>query len=152
MTSAVPKPTCESTTEKIEAEQQTVLSKHLPKPDGFGAPDPQLAEATAIAECAGKEIAMSFRNLAPRQRRNVLMVFRRQLFPRGKAGRKRSGAITAAYADWKEGMRGMQLYRKHIPGWERHNSWRRQAESRALLGAIHARNRRERKRGTCSIS
>ena len=33
MTPAVPKPTGESTTEKIEAEQQTVLSKHVPKPD-----------------------------------------------------------------------------------------------------------------------
>lgn len=103
----------------------------------------QYSAAAAIAERAGKEIAETFHNLAPRRLRSLVVAFRRQLLPPGKPGRKRSKEITAACADWAAGMRGMALYRKHIPRFDRMGHWERKVKIRALLDAIRARQRRE---------
>jgi hypothetical protein len=103
----------------------------------------QFAQATDAAVAAGQQIAKDFQSLGHRQRLRVARVFRRQLFPPRSPGRKRSNRITAAHTDWKAGLRGVALYRKHILGWGRHGYWRRKAESRALLDAIRARSRRE---------
>jgi hypothetical protein len=62
------------------------------------------------------------------------------------AGRKRRKEITAVHPDWKQGMRGLQLYRKHIPGYDNLAQWRRKAKSRALMDAIRTRQRREKQR------
>ncbi|HTS76330.1 MAG TPA: hypothetical protein VMG40_09010 [Bryobacteraceae bacterium] len=110
------------------------------------ADDRQLAAATAIAEHAGQEIATNFRQLAPRQRRTVLTSFRRQLFPAARPGRKHSKEITAAVADWMAGIRGLPLYRKHIPRYDKMGRWQRKVKTRALLDAIRNRRRHERRK------
>ena len=46
--------------------------------------------------------------------------------------------MTAAYLDWKAGMRGVCLYRKHIPGWQKHSRYHRIGEQKALMDAIRA--------------
>jgi hypothetical protein len=97
----------------------------------------------AIAERAGKDVLATFPNLAPHERRKVVGQFRSQLFPPGKPGRRRSKEITAAYADWTNGMRGLALYRKHVPRFDHMGHWQRKVKTRSLLDAIRARKRRE---------
>jgi hypothetical protein len=41
-------------------------------------------------------------------------------------------------------MRGVALFRKHIPGWDKHNRYHRIGEQKELLDAIRSRYRRER--------
>jgi hypothetical protein len=115
----------------------------LPGDGGQPATETQLSEVASIAEQAGKNIAERFRNLTPQQRRTVVTQFRCQLFPPGKPGRKRSKEITAAYADWAKGMRGVALYQKHLPRFDRMGHWERKVKTRALLDAIRTRKRRE---------
>lgn len=119
-----------------------------PKGSGFGKPDPSpVAEACNRAHDAGSRIAVDLgSSLGPSDRRKVLITFRCTLFPAKQPGRRRKDAVTAAHRDWKNGMRGPALYRAHIPGWEKHNRYRRQSEARALMDAVRARNRREQKR------
>jgi len=69
--------------------------------------------------------------------------FRSAVVPKRKPGRRRKPQVTAALADYRTGMRGGALYRKHIPGWDKHGEWRRKAEARALMDAIRSRHRRE---------
>ncbi len=73
----------------------------------------------------------------------VARVFRSTLIPKRTPGRRRSAQITAAYMDWKEGMRGRELYLKHITGWEKHHRYRRIGEQKTLMDAIGSRRRRE---------
>ena len=42
-------------------------------------------------------------------------------------------------------MRGGELFRKHITGWEKHNRYRRRVEAKTLMDAIRSRQRREHK-------
>lgn len=75
-----------------------------------------------------------------------MRAFKSGLFPKNKPGRRPKEQITAAYLDWTAGIRGVQLYQKHIPKWEQKSRWRRKAEQRVLLDAICSRARRERER------
>jgi hypothetical protein len=75
----------------------------------------------------------------------LVSVFRAGMVPRRRAGRRPKPHVTAAYLDWKAGTRGVELYRKHIPGWEKHNRYRRRGEQKALMDAIRSRRRRERR-------
>jgi len=104
-----------------------------------------LTQAAQAATNAGQQVAANCLDLTRRERLFVASAFRRQLIPPGKPGRKRSSKITAAYLDWRDGLRGLALYRKHIPEYDRHSYWRRRVESRALMDAIHTRDGRERK-------
>ena len=70
--------------------------------------------------------------------------FSSAIVPRRKPGRQPKARITAAYLDWKAGMRGVDLCRKHIPGWEGHNHYRKRGEQKELMDAIRSRSRRER--------
>jgi hypothetical protein len=115
----------------------------LPGRNGHGV-SKMLSEAKATAEQAGKDIAAKFSNLTTSQRSIVVSQFRRQLFPPGKPGRRRSKEITAACADWAAGMRGLPLYRKHLPRFDRMSVWQRKVKTRGLLEAIRTRKRRER--------
>jgi hypothetical protein len=45
-------------------------------------------------------------------------VFRAGIVPRRRSGHRPKPQVTAAYLDWKAGMRGVALFRKHVPGWE----------------------------------
>ena len=116
--------------------------KTLPS-NGHSVTETELSEAAAIAEQAGKNIVERFINLSPQQRRAVVTRFRRQLFQPGKPGRKRSKEITAACVDWAKGMRGVALYQKHLPRFDRMGHWERKVKTRALLDAIRTRKRRE---------
>ena len=118
----------------------------LPQADVLGTPEEQFTQAASAAMQAGQRIARDFRTLGQGQRRRIASMFRRQLVLPRKPGRKRSDRITAAHADWKAGMRGIELYRKHIRGFETHSFWRRKSESRSLMDAIRARERRDKKR------
>jgi hypothetical protein len=69
--------------------------------------------------------------------------FRSAVVPRRKPGRQPSTRVTAAYANWKTGMRPRAICEKHIPGWAKHNRCRRSGEQKALMDAIRSRKRRE---------
>ena len=76
----------------------------------------------------------------------VARAFGSAVVPKRKPGRRRKPQVTAALADFKAGMRGVALFQKHIPSWDKHGEWRRKAEARALMDAIRSRDRRERGR------
>jgi hypothetical protein len=119
------------------------------KTSGFGTPSTpaeNLPAAEVIATEAGQQIARAYGHLDRRGRMRLVSTFRRQLIPPRKPGRKRRQEITAAHADWKSGMRGEELYRKHIAGYDRMSRWRRKSESRDLRDAIRSRERRAPKR------
>lgn len=147
----VPKPSDEFATENADAKQEPLVSECVPKPDDFGTPETHMAAAAVIAESVGQEIATKFRTFAPRQKRSIVSTFRRQLFPPRKPGRKRSKEISAALADWQIGTRGLALYRKHIPRFQRMSIWERKVKTRALMDAIRARKRRELRRETPAV-
>jgi hypothetical protein len=128
------------------------VANHEPKPSGFGAKEIEIqadqaaAEACRIAQDAGLRIVSQFGPaLGRKARMKALGALRRVLFPPRRPGRKCKEAVTRAHIDWKNGLRGVALYRAHIPGWEKHSSWRRTAEARALMDAIRTRDRRERR-------
>lgn len=73
----------------------------------------------------------------------LVSAFRAGVVPRRKAGRRPKPHVTAAYLDWKAGMRGVQLFEKHIPGWRKHNRYHRIGEQKELMDAIRSRRRRE---------
>ena len=50
--------------------------------------------------------------------------------------------ITAAHADWKIGVQGVELYRGHIPGFDSMRRRRRESKIRNLMDAIRSRERR----------
>jgi hypothetical protein len=51
-----------------------------------------------------------------------------------------------AYRDYKAGLRGLSLYRKHIRGHDKMSRWRRAYRERRLLNALQKRASREAKR------
>ena len=136
-----------------ESKGPSVPAEAVQKIDVFGTPNPSpVAEACRQAHDAGYRIAAEFGpSLSPSDRRKVLITFRRTLFPAKRPGRRRKETVTAAHRNWKNGMRGLALYRTHIPGWEKHHRYRRQSEARALMDAVHTRDRRERKRTVRTI-
>ena len=104
-----------------------------------------LAEVSATE--AGQRIARDYPHLDRRGRLRIVGTFRRQLIPSRKPGKKRRKEITAAHADWKLGMRGVELYTTHIPGYDRMSRWRRESKSRDLMDASRSRERRAMKPG-----
>src|SRR5579864_4950155 len=111
-------------------------SEPMSKPDVLGTSQDQMGRACAIARESGQRIANELGiALARRERLKVVSTFRRILFPPKRPGRRRKEAITAAHRDWKNGLRGPALFRRHIPNWERHNHFRREYESRRLMTA-----------------
>jgi hypothetical protein len=51
-----------------------------------------------------------------------------------------------AYADYRAGMRGLELFRNHIPRHDKLSQWRRSYEQRKLLKTLEKRAERDRKR------
>jgi len=101
-------------------------------------------EGTDAAIDAADRIRQEFPDLGRRELLRIVTAFRRALIPRQRRGRRPSKEITAAHADWKCGMCGVALYRKHIVGFDRMSRWKRQGKSRALMEAIRSRERRSR--------
>ena len=103
--------------------------------------------ACQLAQQAGADIVAQLGPmLGRRDLAKAVTVFRHTLLPGRQRGRKPKEQITAAHRDWKNGVRGVALYRSHIPGWDKHSHYRRQSEARGLMDAIYSRERRERKR------
>lgn len=116
-----------------------------PESANFTPPPPipgGISAAEDIAAEAGQRLARDFFHLDRRGRQRIVTIFRRQLFPARKRGRKRSKEITTAHTDWKSGIRGEELCRRHIPGFDRMSRWRRESVSRDLMDAIRSRERR----------
>jgi hypothetical protein len=83
--------------------------------------------------------------LSRASRLKVLAAVRRAIVLNGKPGRKHD-RIDSAYADYKGGMKGLPLFRKHIPHHDRLSQWRRPILEKRLMNAIHQRAKRERQR------
>lgn len=115
--------------------------------DTASATSEEVPAAEVIATEASQRIARHYGQRDRRGRIRIVTIFRRQLIPPRRPGRKRREEITAAHADWKLGMRGLELYRKHIPRYDRMSQWRRKSESRDLRDAIRSRERRAKKPG-----
>lgn len=104
-------------------------------------------DACHRAKAMGLEMAAQCGvGLTHNDRQRIVRAFRRGLFPAKPRGRRKKETITAAHRDWLAGVRGVELYSSHIPGWQTHSLWRRRAEARGLLDAIQSRERRARRR------
>jgi hypothetical protein len=119
-------------------------SPDVREPSGFRPSELELIrQAESAAVDAGRSIAVSLLEIKGRDRLKIVRVFRSQIIPPGRPGRRRKERITAAHRDWKNGIRGVALYRKHIEGWDKHGQWRRKGEERRLMDAIRSRERRD---------
>jgi hypothetical protein len=124
-------------------------AERVPQSDVLGtsySPVERAEQCRSSAIEAGQRIAEEVGNLDRRELSRIVRAFRSQLLPPRKPGRRRNKEITAAHADWQSGLRGVALYRKHIPRFDQMSRWRRQAKIRALMDAIRSRERRARKR------
>lgn len=106
---------------------------------GFGTAK---AEATEV----GQKFAARFPTLSLKERQQLTNVFRRELIPRRTPGKRPKKAISAAYADWRRGMRGPELYQKHIRNHPTMSQWRKKVEEQRLKEAMRSRDRRRRRR------
>jgi hypothetical protein len=130
-----------------ESKELTTPAEAAPETLVDGAERNEVAGAHALAEEVAARIAAEFDPTLERNDRNkVVAAFRRVPIPRRPPGRPPKETVTAAYQDWKVGLRGVELYHKHIPDWQQHSKWRRESEARALREAIRARERREQRR------
>jgi hypothetical protein len=112
--------------------------------DGCDGGQAGFERAKSITIETAQAISSDFGTLDRTQRLKLVKAFRAILIPRKARARKRRKEITAAYSDWKLGMRGLPLYRKHISGYDKLANWRRREKTRALMDAIRSRVRRER--------
>lgn len=133
-----------------ENKQNPEPSESAPKTLGFGKEEDATAEALAkakeIAMKAARQIQAGARqSIERREALRIVSAFRSTLIPHGRRGRKQKAVITAAHADYKSGMRGVALYRKHIPRFDRMSHWEREGKARRLMDAIRSRERRSRR-------
>ncbi len=113
---------------------------------GKGGPSAEaVAKAKEIAVDAARQIQAAVRpTIERRDALRIVSAFRSTLIPQGRRGRKQKTAITAAHADYTNDMRGMELYRKHIPRFADMGYWERKGKARRLMDAIRNRARRSR--------
>ena len=105
---------------------------------------PELLDALRQAETAALALRDGLaRELGRAGRIRLADRFRSVLIPRRRAGRKSKAAVTTAYQDWKAGVQGVELYRRHIRNWSKLTQWRRRSEQRTLMTALYTRQRRE---------
>jgi hypothetical protein len=94
-------------------------------------PSEAFTAAKEKAAQVAEEIRQTFGHRLTRDEYDrVARAFRSAVMPKRKPGRHPKPQVTAAYADWKAGARGALLFIKHIPGWEKHNRYRRIVEAR----------------------
>jgi hypothetical protein len=84
--------------------------------------------------------------LSKAARRTIISNLRRAILPRKPPVRKKSTRLDSAFADYKSGVRGMELHKKHIPNFSKLSRWRRVVEGSRLNKALSKRAERERKR------
>src|SRR5215831_1211577 len=115
------------------------------KPHRRAAEAERLRPHFQTAEEAAERIAQDG-SLSARQRRAVVRAFRRVLLPPGPPGRRESEQVTRAYRDWRAGVRGIALFKAHIPRWTGLNYYARQFKAQRLMQAIRKRRHREKKK------
>ena len=90
-----------------------------------------------------QELQARFRETLTREEfARVAATFRSAVVPKLKPGRRPKAQVTAAYGDWLAGVRGPELFKKHIAGWESHHRYRKIGEQKTLMDAIRSRERR----------
>lgn len=105
--------------------------------DGGALPEDVRMEINRLQETIERE------HLPRSARQEVVTTIRLAILPRQT--RRADPRIDAAYADYQAGMRGLALYRKHIPNHATKGHYRRRADERRLMNSIHQRSSRERK-------
>ena len=141
---SVPKPSLSFVSTNDEKCDVAADVNREPKPDVNGRPC-ELASKRA-QEAGARIVADLGAALSSRDRKNLVTAFRRTLLPPKRPGRRCKETITAAHRDWQNVMHGPALYRADIPGWEKHNRFRRKCEAQTLMDAIRTRERREQER------
>jgi hypothetical protein len=79
-------------------------------------------------------------------RLRILTAVRCAILPKRTPGKKKDNRLDKAFGDYKAGVRGLELYRAHIPRHDKMSRWRRQAEERRLVKNLQKRSEREKKR------
>jgi hypothetical protein len=103
-------------------------------------------DRTSAVDAARKIQTAARRPIECRAALRIVSAFRSTLIPAGRRARKEKAVIRAAHADYKSGMRGVALYRKHLPRFDRMGYWEREVKTRRLMDAIRSRERRSRAR------
>jgi hypothetical protein len=101
-----------------------------------------------IAEAAeaGRQLAQN--PMSERQARAYVRVFQAQLLPPNRPRRWQKKKLTRACEDYQRGMRGIELFSKHIPRWSRLGYYERTVKSERLLKSIKRRQSREKRAAT----
>jgi hypothetical protein len=113
------------------------------KPNRRAASAERLRPHFQIADEAADRIAQDG-SLSERELRSIGRRFQSKLLPLGpRRRRQKKKKIARALKDWRAGLRGVQLYRRHIPRWDKLGSDARKVRSRRLMSSISKRGRRE---------
>ena len=86
-------------------------------PESKPSPDHETQAKAQVVELA-RNLGIEFSDLDRPARLRLVNTLRRELLPAKPRGRKPDPRVTAAYEDWMKGMRGVALYKKHIPGYD----------------------------------
>jgi hypothetical protein len=103
-----------------------------------GIPDSVAAAVGRLREAVEQE------RLPYEARVRLSIAVRRQVVPRRKSGPKDS-RLDAAWADYRTGLRGLKLFKKHIPRHDKMGRWRRKIEEKRLMNTLQQRASRERR-------
>jgi hypothetical protein len=130
-------PTAADQTAPIETASAESTPPETPSPTAY------TLSMAAMRVCVEKILTEHGDDLNRSERIRLLQWLRGALIVKKKAGRRPLIRVTRAYQAWKEGKRGIALFREHIPRWEKLGHYRRREEQRKLLAAIHSRRRRD---------
>jgi hypothetical protein len=130
-------PTSSDQTAPVESVPAGSTTLAAPTPPAY------TASMATLKECVEKILTEHGDELNRSERIRLLQWLRGALIVKKKAGRRPLIRVTRAYQAWKEGIRGIALFREHIPRWEKLACYRRRDEQRKLLAAIHSRRRRD---------
>ena len=90
-------------------------------------------------------IAAAEEGLSPEVRLLLAAAVRSRVVSRQKPGKKPHDSLDRACADYRSGLRGLSLYKKHISNFKKLSRWRRTVEQNRLLKNISKRQEREKK-------
>lgn len=92
-------------------------------------------------------VSIATEDLSIPVRRKVLGTLRRGILPKSllKGSSSKRDRLNRAYADYKTGVRGTQLFEIHIPHYNKLSWWRRRMEQTRLRKALEKRAQREQK-------
>jgi hypothetical protein len=98
-------------------------------------PEPVACAIDTLRETVDRE------HLTRSARLQVVTRVRQAIVPKRKPGRKNPN-LDSAWPDYQRGVRGLKLYRRHIPDHGRMNQYHRAAEENRLLDGLRKRARR----------